>query len=99
MRLVAAISILALYPVLPVQAADNVAVGRAIAETWCQPCHASGTRQTSDVAKPLSEIATTRTRQSIAAFLADPHGEMPNIQLARQQIADVTAYMQTLKSK
>jgi mono/diheme cytochrome c family protein len=83
--------------VSPSLAADNVAAGRTIAETWCSPCHAVGKRQASDVAPPFSEILARRTRQEIATFLADPHGQMPNIQLARQQIADIVAYMATLK--
>ena len=81
----------------PSLAADNVDAGRTIAETWCSPCHATGKRQASDVASPFSDILARRTRQEIATFLADPHGQMPNIQLARQQIADIIAYMATLK--
>ena len=79
------------------QAAENAEAGRTIAETWCQPCHAIGQRQASDLAPPFSDIIARRTRQEIATFLADPHGEMPNIQLARQQIADIIAFMATTK--
>lgn len=79
------------------QAAENAETGRQIAETWCRPCHAVGQRQTSDMAPPFAEIANSRTRDEIVAFLANPHGQMPNIQLARQQIVDIAAFMATLK--
>lgn len=78
-------------------AAENAETGRTLAETWCKPCHAVNQRQASDVAPPFTDILARRSRQEIASFLADPHGQMPNIQLSRQQIADVIAFMATLK--
>lgn len=99
MRLSVTATLFTMLPILSLQAAENVADGRKIAETWCQPCHTTGAVPTNDLAKPFSEIVASRTPQSIAAFLADPHGAMPNIQLSRQQIADVVAYMGTLKAK
>ena len=99
MRLVLLTAILAALPFGDTQAAGDVQAGRAVAEIWCKPCHvSSGTRGT-DVAIPFSEIAANRTAQSIGAFLADPHGAMPNIQLSRKQIDDVVAYMETLKGR
>ena len=90
-----------LAALLPVQAygAGNVETGRLIAETWCKPCHAIGSPRGTDVAQPFADIAAKRTAQSIGAFLADPHGAMPNIQLSRQQIDDVIAYMESLKGR
>jgi mono/diheme cytochrome c family protein len=78
-------------------AAENADAGRTIAETWCRPCHAIGTPPTSDIAPPFGDIVSRRTPQEIASFLADPHGRMPSIQLARPQIADIIAFMATLK--
>ena len=51
------------------------------------------------MAPPLDSVAERRTREAIGAFLARPHGRMPDIQLSREQIADVLAYMETLKKK
>lgn len=99
MRLSVLAVALAMLPTFQLQAAENVAQGRVIAETWCRPCHTTSAAQTSDLAKPFGEIAASRTPQSITAFLVEPHGQMPNIQLARQQIADVVAYIETLKTK
>jgi mono/diheme cytochrome c family protein len=79
------------------RAADNAETGRSLAETWCKPCHAVNQRQASDLAPPFTDIITRRSRPEIASFLANPHGQMPNIQLSRQQIADVVAFMATLK--
>lgn len=78
-------------------AAENADAGRIIAETWCKPCHAIGQPPAKDIAPPFPDILARRSHQEIAVFLADPHGQMPNIQLARQQIADIIAFMATLK--
>ncbi len=88
-----------LFPMAGLRAAEDVTAGRNIARTWCQPCHAVGSSTANDMAIPFSEIVAKRSRQSIAAFLANPHGEMPNIQLARQQIQDVVAYIETMRTK
>ncbi len=99
MRLVIAAAIFATIPLSAVHAAGDVAAGRAIAETWCQPCHAIAAPTGSDVATPFSDIAAKRSALAIGAFLANPHGDMPNIQLSRKQIDDVIAYMETLKAR
>ncbi len=99
MRLLTLAAILAALPYFPAHAAGDVESGRRIAETWCKPCHAIGSPRGTDVAQPFADIAAKRSAQSIGAFLADPHGAMPNIQLSRQQIDDVVAYMETLKGR
>jgi len=79
--------------------AADIPNGRKVVDTWCQPCHApSGAQHASDVAPPLAEIAKTQSVDAIRGFLAHPHGAMPDIQLSRQQIDDVTAYLESLKT-
>jgi mono/diheme cytochrome c family protein len=84
--------------VSPARAQGDTATGAAIAQTWCAHCHAveSG-RSALDAAPPFASIANERTDGEIRAFLARPHGLMPNIQLSRRQIEDVTAYFATLR--
>lgn len=98
MRLVLMTVLLAALPIAAHAAGDTQA-GRKVAEAWCKPCHAMGAPASSDVAPPFSDIIAARTPQSIAAFLANPHGRMPDIQLSRQQIEDVTAYILGLKGR
>lgn len=102
--LTAAISISpALAPAASAQNKDDAGTGDAItgaivAKTWCANCHAvAGRRSALDAAPPFPTLAVERTLGEIRAFLARPHGMMPNIQLSRQQIDDVVAYFATLR--
>ncbi len=79
--------------------AADISNGHIIVDTWCQPCHATGgAKGSSDVAPPLAEIAQTKSMDAIRGFLAQPHGAMPDIQLSRPQIDDVSGYLATLKA-
>jgi mono/diheme cytochrome c family protein len=91
--------IAALAP-LAAQAAGDAGRGRTVAETWCLPCHASGTRgPSSDVAASFGWLVENRTPTAITGFLANPHGQMPSIQLSRGQIDDIVAYIESLKRR
>lgn len=80
-------------------AGDPVA-GRAIAARWCAGCHLiDGAVETSDAAVPLAAIAR-RPRydaDALAAFLTVPHGGMPDLSLTQQEIADLIAFIETLR--
>ena len=81
-------------------AAGDAERGRTIAQTWCLPCHAAGTPgATSDVAPSFTWLVENRSPAAITGFLSEPHGLMPNIQLARSQIEDVVAYIESLKRR
>lgn len=97
MRVLTLVSLLAALPLAAAQAAGDQAAGQRIVETWCAPCHAMSGRRTSDLAPTIGEILAARSAPSIAGFLNNPHGQMPNIQLSRRQIEDVTAFLQTLR--
>jgi mono/diheme cytochrome c family protein len=82
----------------PAAAQGDLKTGTVIAETWCAACHAIK-RGTSamDAAPPFRTLARERTAEELKAFLAHPHGLMPNIQLSRQQVGDVVVYIESLR--
>lgn len=79
-------------------------MGRALAETWCQACHVIGpdpgaTAQPA-LPPPFPVIARgmdEERRKVLRAWLMAPHGAMPNLSLTRAEIADLLAYIETLK--
>lgn len=80
-------------------AAGDVARGHALAEVWCSNCHivdADGNGK--DAAPPFPVIARRGwPDQRVArAFLNAPHPPMPNFDLARAQIDDIVAYLNSL---
>lgn len=86
----------------PSFAADAKA-GRALAETWCASCHVIGPGSQSgatDSAPTFVSIANRQgmTEAGVQTFLADPHKEaMKGIVLPRLEIADLAAYIASLK--
>lgn len=86
----------------PAIAAGDADAGHALARQWCAECHivdAEQTRGSADVA-PFAAIANSEslTREGLSAFLADPHPVMPGMALSREEIADIVAYVETLKT-
>ncbi len=78
-------------------AAGDAAAGHALARQWCTGCHVvDNTGQ--DVAPPFASIARRRAGDPtwVRAWLAAPHPSMPNFNLARQQVEDIVAYLQSL---
>lgn len=81
-------------------AAGDAIAGRAIAERWCAGCHLiDGAVETSDAAVPLAAIARRPRYDSnaLAAFLTVPHGGMPDLSLTQREIADLIAFIETLR--
>jgi mono/diheme cytochrome c family protein len=78
--------------------ADN---GDRLAHRWCQPCHvvASDQRQPTGEAPPFATVAKKPDFDAakVAMFLLDPHPKMPNMNLSRNEAADLAAYIATLK--
>ncbi|MDQ0326636.1 mono/diheme cytochrome c family protein [Rhodopseudomonas julia] len=85
----------------PALAAGDPQEGRAIAEKWCATCHVVSETQTSATpAAPSFAAIGQKYRNGIsalAAFLADPHPVMPDMSLTRQEIRDLTAYIEGLR--
>lgn len=92
---------LVLSVILPgvANAAGDPARGQALARIWCANCHiVEGNASGKDVVPPLAEIARRGAPDQLQAraFLQSPHPPMPNFDLARQQIDDIVAYLNSL---
>ena len=87
----------------PGLAAGRGEVGKAIGQRWCAACHQVSPEQTTasaDVPSFMTIAQMRATPSALAAlegFLADPHPVMPVMSLTRQEIADLVAYIGSLK--
>ena len=82
-------------------AAQDVENGHQIAKRWCSACHEVGTAPVkNDVSPAFWSIARMpgMTEMSLHAFLSTPHHRMPDYSLTRQEIADISAYIMSLKT-
>ncbi len=82
----------------PSRAAD-IENGLKISKQWCATCHVVSPDQTSaSVDVPtFADVARRKTeKKPLAAFLAEPHGKMPNMSLSRTEIDDIVAYIRSL---
>ena len=81
--------------------AADVDQGKTIAKRWCASCHLVEPSQQSatDQAPPFASIARRPdfNENKLAFLLLQPHPNMPRIALSRAEVADITAYMATLK--
>jgi cytochrome c len=88
----------------PARADDTASVmaGKQVAQTWCVNCHVVATTQVrgSDQAPTWTSIAALpgTTSASLHAFLAQPHGKMPDFKLSKPDIDNVVAYILSLKN-
>ncbi len=81
--------------------AANAANGKTLAERWCATCHIvspvqqRGTTQ----APPFAEVAKREHMDApmLALFLLLPHPKMPDMNLTRNEAADLAAYIVSLK--
>ena len=84
------------------RAAGDVARGQALANAWCVSCHIVDRKGTgTDIAPPFPRIAESDAleQRSPRAFLSAPHPPMPDFNLAREQIEDIVAYLNSLAIK
>lgn len=95
---------MAVAGVAPARADDagRVAAGKTVAQTWCANCHlvTATQAQGSDQAPTWASIANRAGTSSdtLHAFLAQPHGKMPDFKLGTTEIDDVVAYILSLKN-
>jgi mono/diheme cytochrome c family protein len=89
---------------LKAQVHPDAKTGKQIAEKLCVGCHIVGA-QAAGAAVPADVPSFARianipgqTSQSIAGAIVIPHPPMPQIQLTREEIGDVAAYILTLKT-
>ncbi len=92
---------LGLFAAVPtVQAADAIA-GKALAMQWCSSCHLVSNDQataSSVSLKSFYDVAKDPgwTEEKLATFLADPHPIMPSMTLGNTEIANLSAYINSL---
>ena len=83
--------------------AADVKEGGKLAEQWCSNCHLVGPGQAAggDGAPAFDTIADTAADRTddLRAWLADPHPPMPNLDLTRNEIEDLLAYIESLAEK
>ena len=73
--------------------------GRDIVRSWCTACHVVDLEGTgADAGPPLPALLAGKQRSAdeIRGWLADPHPPMPNLNLSRQEIDDILAYLESL---
>ncbi len=83
----------------PASAAADIEHGQTLAERWCASCHvvAPGQQHGSTQAPPFSEVAKKPGLDAarLALFLLLPHPRMPDMNLSRNEAADLAAYILT----
>jgi len=98
MKLLATLTALAILS-NPAWAAGDAARGHALAAVWCSNCHAvDADGNGKDTAPPFAVIARQGwpDQRLARAFIEAPHPPMPNFDLARSQIDDIVAYLNSL---
>ena len=95
----AAAAFLAALAILPSPAtAADADTGHTMARRWCAACHVvePGQKQAAADAPSFADIAKRRGKDPrLADFLMDPHPKMPDMQIGREEAADIVAYIQS----
>lgn len=75
--------------------------GKRLSEKLCASCHVVRPDQTRGVVAgvPSFRAMTDLPSQRITSILILPHAPMPNMQLTRNEIADIVAYIDDLRRK
>jgi mono/diheme cytochrome c family protein len=76
--------------------------GQALAQAWCSSCHMVSPQQQNagnDAVPSFASVARmpSTTQTSLEAFLQSPHPPMPDLELSRNQLDDVAAYILSLR--
>ena len=75
--------------------------GETLVKRWCVACHlvAADQKAATTDAPPFASVAKRPdfNAAKIASFLLDPHPKMPNMELSRDETADIAAYIATLR--
>ncbi|MFT3730332.1 MAG: hypothetical protein QM780_02750 [Hyphomicrobium sp.] len=78
--------------------------GQKIARTLCTSCHLIGEPATTPVPSDVPTFASIanrpgQTSDHIATWLTRPHPPMPNLNLTRMEIRDLTGYILSLRKE
>jgi len=104
-RLLAPAAILALTGVSAHAQDADVAAGHAFAREACRACHMVEAKQQKPrrivIGPAFRDIANTRgmTATALRVFLTTSHPKMPNLILTPEEIADVSAYILSLRHR
>jgi mono/diheme cytochrome c family protein len=82
------------------QEAGDPAAGHALASKFCSSCHIVGAERVgSDAAPPFRAIAAdpSKALTELHAWRGPMHPVLSNLALSRQQIADINAYLDSLR--
>jgi mono/diheme cytochrome c family protein len=75
--------------------------GKMLVDRWCVACHLVGNDQTQTTTEAPSFAFIAKRpgfdAEKLAFFLFVPHPQMPDMQLSRDEVSDIAAYLQTLK--
>lgn len=96
-RLLLSIPLLCLLQMSPALSADAIK-GERLARRWCAECHlvaADQTKARTDVPS-FASLGANRNADEILHFLTQAHPRMPDMNLSRDEIADLYAYMRKL---
>ncbi len=87
----------AVTALLQAAVAANATNGERLAKRWCAACHVVATDQKSGNTQvaPFSAIAKVPGFDAgkLALYLLLPHPKMPDMNLSRDEAADLTAYI------
>lgn len=78
--------------------------GHELAKLWCQQCHLvdpEGTGFAQGGAPTFAEVASRpgQTRDNIKLWLVEPHPPMPDLNLSRDEIENLTSYILSLREE
>ena len=97
---VAVVAVVAAWPAAA-QVQGDAAAGHTLASKFCTACHIVGSEQVgSDAAPPFQAIAQDPTRQltELHGWHGPMHPILPNLALSTKQIADINAYLDSLRA-
>jgi len=78
--------------------AGDAANGAGLTQRWCSGCHVIGSASHGQDAAP-SLPPQSRDKAWLHAWLTNPHPPMPDLHLSRQEIDDITTYLESLPQK
>ena len=95
------------FAILPVSAQDaqktRAEKGEVLAQKLCANCHVLPGASPADVPAGIPTFRAIankpgQTGDHIAQVLIQPHAPMPDLQVSREEIADILAYLETLRT-
>lgn len=85
------------------EAAGDAGRGRQIGQRWCASCHVVSPEQAAGSPDVPSFAAMARdedlAERLLTAFLSSPHPRMPDMSLSRSEVADLVAYIRSLRPR